>query len=63
VPLIVRLAYAPAKGNRPCRKSRKTLHPPSAGNIARDGASESYGVSDAPDKRVRVVTRTEYSLG
>lgn len=29
---------------------------------ARDGESEGYGVSDTPDKRVRVVTTVEYSL-
>lgn len=29
---------------------------------ARDGASEGYGVSDTPDKRVRVVTTVEYFL-
>jgi uncharacterized protein len=29
---------------------------------ARDGASEGYGVSDTPDKRVRVVTTVEYYL-
>jgi hypothetical protein len=29
---------------------------------ARDGVSEGYGVSDTPDKRVRVVTTVEYYL-
>ena len=29
---------------------------------ARDGASENYGVTDTPDKRVRVVTTVEYYL-
>ena len=29
---------------------------------ARDGASEDYGVTDTPDKRVRVVTTVEFSL-
>lgn len=29
---------------------------------ARDGASEGYGVTDTPDKRVRVVTTVEYYL-
>jgi uncharacterized protein len=30
--------------------------------IARDGESQNYGVSDTPDKRVRVVTTVEYFL-
>ncbi len=29
---------------------------------ARDGVSENYGVTDTPDKRVRVVTTVEFSL-